>query len=142
MKVRTSIAAAGAAALLGGTGAVLIPAVASAHSSGSSTPVSSGSSHPSLIHKGTWGKAIKVPGTANIGGSAGVSSVSCPSAGNCSAGGQYAHFSGQVVVEQDFVVTETNGVWGQAFEVPGIAALRNGRSAGVASLSCASAGNC
>ena len=32
MKIRTSIAAAGAAVVLGGTGAVLLPAVASAHS--------------------------------------------------------------------------------------------------------------
>ena len=40
---------------------------------------------------GTWGKAAEVPGTAalNGGGYATVNSVSCPSAGNCSAGGSY-----------------------------------------------------
>jgi hypothetical protein len=38
---------------------------------------------------GTWGTAQEVPGTAalNIGGAAQVNSVSCGSAGNCSAGG-------------------------------------------------------
>ncbi|HEY2080324.1 MAG TPA: hypothetical protein VGH53_28690, partial [Streptosporangiaceae bacterium] len=39
-----------------------------------------------------WGKAQEVPGTAalNTGHRAGISSVSCASAGNCSAGGVYA----------------------------------------------------
>ena len=47
---------------------------------------------------GTWHTAIEVPGTAalNQGGDAVLSSVSCASAGNCSAGGFYtdssAHF--------------------------------------------------
>ena len=38
---------------------------------------------------GRWGKAIEVPGLAalNTGGPAGVTSVSCASAGNCAAGG-------------------------------------------------------
>ncbi|HXY43325.1 MAG TPA: IPT/TIG domain-containing protein, partial [Acidimicrobiales bacterium] len=40
---------------------------------------------------GHWGKAEEVPGTAalNAGGQATVDSVSCTSAGNCSAGGAY-----------------------------------------------------
>jgi hypothetical protein len=40
---------------------------------------------------GTWHTAQKVPGTAtlNKGGNAQVYSVSCVSAGNCSAGGYY-----------------------------------------------------
>jgi hypothetical protein len=40
---------------------------------------------------GTWGRAEKVPGTtaANKGGFANVFAVSCPSAGNCGAGGFY-----------------------------------------------------
>jgi hypothetical protein len=38
---------------------------------------------------GTWGTAIEVPGTAalNTGGNAGLYSVSCGAAGNCSAAG-------------------------------------------------------
>ena len=41
---------------------------------------------------GRWGKAIEVPGLGalNTGGHAEVDSVSCASAGNCAAGGDYA----------------------------------------------------
>jgi hypothetical protein len=55
---------------------------------------------------GSWGTAIEVPGTAalNQGGNAGISSVSCASAGNCSAGGDYRdssdHFQAFVVGER------------------------------------------
>ena len=38
---------------------------------------------------GTWGKALEVPGTAQPGPEAEAVSVSCASAGNCSAGGLY-----------------------------------------------------
>lgn len=93
---------------------------------------------------GTWGQAIPVPGleAMNVGGWASVLSVSCASAGNCTAGGGYesdaAHDS------QSFVVTETAGTWGQAIEVPGTAALNVGGGVApeVTSVSCASAGNC
>jgi hypothetical protein len=90
---------------------------------------------------GRWGKAIEVPGTAalNRGGNADISSVSCASAGNCTAGGAYADRSGNF---QAFVVSEVNGRWGKAIEVPGTAALNRGADAGVFSVSCASAGNC
>src|SRR5262249_16448304 len=59
-----------------------------------------------------WGNAIEVPGTAalNAGGTAVVTSVSCPSAGNCTAGGQYADKSG--ISAQAFVADEVNGTWG------------------------------
>ena len=43
-------------------------------------------------HNGDWGKAITVPGLAalnNKDGNAEVSSVSCPAAGTCVAGGDY-----------------------------------------------------
>jgi len=63
--------------------------------------------------------------------------VSCPSAGNCSAGGVYNLGAGQA-----FVVSEVNGRWDTAKEVPGTAALNTGGNAAVQSLSCASAGNC
>jgi hypothetical protein len=45
---------------------------------------------------GTWQAAVEVPGTAalNAGGHAQVNSVSCGSAGNCSAGGVYTDSSG------------------------------------------------
>ena len=89
---------------------------------------------------GTWGKAIEVPGTAtlNKGGNASIYSVSCASAGNCSAGGSYHSEAGA----QAFVVTERNGTWGKAIEVPGSGALNKDAYASLESVSCASAGNC
>jgi len=90
---------------------------------------------------GIWGTAKEVPGTAalNVGGYATVNSVSCATAGNCSAGGNY---QGGTTGEQAFVVTQTNGTWGKAEEVPGTATLNTGGNAAVNSVSCPSAGNC
>ena len=89
---------------------------------------------------GSWGRAVEVPGLGalNTGGSAGVVSVSCGSAGNCAAGGNY---TGRLGHEQGFVADERDGVWGTAIKVPGLAALNKG-NAEVLSVSCASAGNC
>jgi hypothetical protein len=55
---------------------------------------------------GSWGKAIEVPGSAtlNSGGSAHVYTVSCATAGNCAAGGQYADGSSH---RQAFLVNST-----------------------------------
>lgn len=52
-----------------------------------------------------WGKPEEVPGTAalNQGGKGELTSVSCASAGSCSAGGYYAGSSGS----QAFVVSRT-----------------------------------
>jgi len=90
---------------------------------------------------GKWGTAREVPGTAalNTGGGAGIESVSCASAGNCSAGGLFTDSSGH---QQAFAVSQVNGKWGTAIEVPGTAGLNTGGAAQVNSLSCASAGNC
>jgi hypothetical protein len=91
--------------------------------------------------KGSWGKAIEVPGsgTLNAGGDAELSSVSCASAGNCAAGGDYTDGSHRL---QALVVSERNGTWGTAIEVPGSASLNKGGNASVNSVSCALAGNC
>ncbi len=90
---------------------------------------------------GTWGSEIEVPGTAglNAGGDAGITSVSCPSAGTCAAGGYYDDSSN---VEQAFLADEVNGTWGDATEVPGTPALDADGYSSVISISCASAGNC
>ena len=90
---------------------------------------------------GRWGKAIEVPGLAALrkGTDARVVSVSCGSAGNCAAGGFYRYGDSH---QMGFVVSERNGRWAQAIEVPGLAALNGGRYASVYSVSCASAGNC
>ena len=90
---------------------------------------------------GTWGAAEQVPGTAalNQGGHAVTNAVSCAAAGTCSAGGFYFDGSGH---RQAFVVTEVNGTWGTAQEVPGTAALNQGGNAETLSVSCAGAGTC
>ena len=73
--------AAAAAALLAGAA----PAAAQAR-----TPARTAGGARAVAGR-AWGTAEEVPGTAalNAGGNAGVNSVSCPSAGNCSAGGLY-----------------------------------------------------
>src|SRR5215471_11413242 len=90
---------------------------------------------------GTWHTAIEVPGSGalNVDGSAEVRSVSCPSAGNCAAGGGYTDGSGH---GQAFVASEQNGTWHMAIKVPGSGALNKRGEAEVFSVSCASAGNC
>jgi hypothetical protein len=89
---------------------------------------------------GSWGKPEEVPGLAalDIGGGE-VSSMSCPSAGNCSADGWYldTHRHGQ-----GWVANEVNGTWRTAEEIPGLQALNKGWRAEPMSVSCASAGNC
>jgi hypothetical protein len=90
-----------------------------------------------------WGNAIEVPGTALDTGGADVASLSCPSAGNCAAGGSYDVSSSSPIYQpQAFVADEVNGTWRNAIEVPGTAALNTGNAAGVNSVSCASAANC
>jgi len=88
--------------------------------------------------KGIWGHAEEVPGTSKGGGAA-IRSVSCASAGHCSAGGSYLDASGNA---QAFVAGEAKGIWSQAQQVPGIAALNKGGDAEITSVSCARAGNC
>jgi hypothetical protein len=90
---------------------------------------------------GTWQAAIEVPGTGalNTIGNAHVDSVSCASAGNCAAGGTYTSSSGY---RQPFVVSQRNGTWQTAIEVPGASSLNTGGDAFLYSVSCASASYC
>src|SRR6266700_1665534 len=89
--------------------------------------------------KGTWRAPIEVPGTAALNkyAYAWINSVSCTSAGNCSAGGFYANNGLQV-----FVLSQVNGIWHKAIEVPGSAALNRRGGASVQSVSCATSGDC
>ncbi len=89
---------------------------------------------------GSWGNAVEVPGTSSLNVSAAVvESISCNSPGNCGASGLYTTSS----LPEDFVVTETNGTWGDAVEVPGFSTLAIGGSAAIVNpISCSSAGNC
>jgi hypothetical protein len=90
---------------------------------------------------GTWGPAVQVPGTATLdkGGVAQLNSVSCPTAGNCSAGGSYSSSS---TGTQPLVVSEKNGTWGKATPVPGSATLNTGKDMFATDVSCVSPGKC
>jgi len=93
----------------------------------------------SQVH-GTWGTAIEVPNPAALSdGLAVTSSVSCARAGDCSAGGLYTEPSGRV---QAFVINQVHGTWGTAIEVPGTAALNQGGTAEINSVSCTRPGDC
>ena len=143
---RTAIEVPGTAVLnKGGNAQVLSVSCASAGNCGAGGLYTGSSGHQQafVVSKvnGSWHTATEVPGTAalNKGGTAAVYSVSCGSAGNCSAGGTYTGSSGHT---QAFVVSEVNGTWHAAIEVPGTAALNKGGDARIFSVSCASAGNC
>ena len=145
---RTAIEVPGAAALnQGGQAEIASVSCGSAGNCGAGGSYTDNSGHSQAFVvsevNGIWHKAIEVPGTAalNRGGDAEVASVSCGSAGNCSAGGYYQSESTGGPFEA-FVVSEVNGTWHKAIEVPGTAALNRGGDAEVASVSCASAGNC
>jgi len=90
--------------------------------------------------KGSWGTALEVPGTAALNRlNALIVAISCPSAGNCGAGGMYTLSSGH---QQAFVVSEVSGHWRTAVEVPGTAALNRDGYGALTTVSCHAAGNC
>ncbi len=94
---------------------------------------------------GRWGRAAGVPGLGalNLGGTAGVWSLSCGSAGNCAVAGDYYDGDGERPGQrQGFVANEEKGAWTPAIEVPGLGALNQGGTARADAVSCASAGNC
>ena len=90
---------------------------------------------------GVWGRPEEVPGLAALspGGSDYEISLSCASVGSCSARGTYRARTG---VTQSFLVGETRGVWGRAFDVPGIVALDGRHLEQLNAISCGSPGNC
>jgi hypothetical protein len=94
-----------------------------------------------VLSKGQWGAAIKVPGLANHNkdNDAEALALSCPAAGYCTATGSYGDGADH---PQVFVVTELDGKWDNALEVPGLGALNKGGAAFVFAIACALAGNC
>jgi hypothetical protein len=85
---------------------------------------------------GAWGAAELVPDLPAVTNEqSAVTTVSCSSPGDCSAGG----YEGTSVTPQAFVVSEVAGVWGPAEEVPGTV---GDQESIVYSVSCASAGSC
>src|SRR5438067_1293390 len=66
-------------------------------------------------------------------------SLSCPSAGNCSAVGTYADSSGHA---QGLLLTETAGTWAAGVDAVLPANAGSNPDVGLNAVSCASAGNC
>ena len=91
---------------------------------------------------GKWatGNEAKLPAGAISNQLAALDSVSCASAGNCSAVGTYYDNNGQ----EALLLTETAGHWGTGIKatLPSNAAATNRFDTTVASISCPSAGNC
>jgi hypothetical protein len=90
-----------------------------------------------------WGAPHDVPGLAALTGTGGfsrITAVSCKSAGGCTVTGE---FSTSLRGTKAFAVSEVNGTWGNAAEIPGITTLGGGTDAATARVvSCATSGNC
>jgi hypothetical protein len=100
---------------------------------------------------GVWGKAIPPPGLEPLedgANGATIGFLTCTTARFCTAGGEY-----EVGVTDDrsltstgysepFLVTEKNGVWGNAFTPPDFDDLNTGRAASLFSLVCPAADAC
>ena len=101
---------------------------------------SSGHQQPFVVSERNraWGRAEELPGTMalNKAGIAQVSSLSCPSAGNCAAVGGYGPSQGPNRV---LVASEAGGRWGRAMQLPGTPVAD---SIPYPSVSCSSAGYC
>lgn len=94
---------------------------------------------------GTWGSGIRATPPANAGADGDgvrLSSVSCSSAGNCGAVGEYIDTSGGFA-QEGLLLDESGGTWGTGVEavLPGDAASPNA-GAFLYSISCPSAGTC
>ncbi len=90
---------------------------------------------------GTWEPAVEaaMPTGAASSPRPEIDALSCPSAGNCAAVGEYRDSAEN---EQGFLLSESAGVWGTGVEVSlpaNVSSLRNVR---LNRLSCPSAGNC
>ena len=90
---------------------------------------------------GTWAVGVEpsLPANAISGGFVGLDSVSCASAGNCTAVGGYQDRSGNT---QGLLLTETSGTWAVGVEPSLPANAGTNPDASLLSVSCASAGNC
>jgi hypothetical protein len=94
---------------------------------------------------GTWARALAMAMPSGAAANPrtffyGYGGLSCPSIGNCSAGGQY--LVGTSTYE-GFFINEVGGTWQAATEmVLPSGAEMGGRNGGVVAVSCRSAGNC
>ncbi|TML37024.1 MAG: hypothetical protein E6G29_02725, partial [Actinobacteria bacterium] len=104
---------------------------------------SSGHRHGLLLTEtaGTWATGVEASLPANAGSNpaVGLSSVSCASAGNCSAVGDYSDSSGH---HNGLLLSETAGTWATGIEASLPANAGSSLFAFLNSVSCVSAGNC
>ncbi len=94
---------------------------------------------------GTWGTAVEAPLPANVGPNPQVAldRLSCPSAGNCTAVGNYTEPSRNGW--QGFLVGETAGTWSATAIVPSLpanASPNQEERMEIGGISCTSVGNC
>jgi hypothetical protein len=87
--------------------------------------------------KGVWGPIITVPSVTARKTSAYLSSISCPTSGDCSAGGYVTGTGGT----RAFALNEVDGTWGRALEIPGTASYSMIGSR-LESISCTAPGEC
>ncbi|MFL5830956.1 MAG: hypothetical protein ACJ76X_13660, partial [Solirubrobacteraceae bacterium] len=90
---------------------------------------------------GVWAAGLKATPPANVGGNpnAEILFVSCASAGNCTAVGDYEDSSGH---EQGLLLQETAGSWATGVEATPPANAGSNPLSSFSSVSCPSAGNC
>ncbi len=84
-----------------------------------------------------WSAAHQVAGALNTSGDTSIDAISCPSAGNCAAGGEYG--IGNPFFDA-FIVTERGGTWLAAREIAGN--LNTDAGGVVETMSCTSVGDC
>jgi hypothetical protein len=95
---------------------------------------------------GVWSAPATIPGLAalsTVHGSSGSDNnpdLVCTAPGQCLLTGEYS--DGSTVGLAAFVAQETNGVWGSATPVPGLAAFAGKAGTEVDGLSCSSSRNC
>ncbi|HUC57352.1 MAG TPA: hypothetical protein VMA95_08120 [Streptosporangiaceae bacterium] len=96
---------------------------------------------------GVWGHVVPIPGMAELApeitdGDITIGSLSCPSQGNCTTGGDFTNLD-NIDEGQPYLVTEKKGIWQNARSIPGVAALSAAsQAADFAGVACGSAGNC
>ena len=95
--------------------------------------------------KGVWRKLEAIPGLAALGPlGTDITDTTCAAPGYCTVSGSYVTGteSGANVGVSSFVADEVNYTWGKAAQVPNLATLNVGDSAGPSSLACPSPKNC
>jgi hypothetical protein len=128
-------------------GAISCPSPGNCGAGGSYIDAETGDNADSFVVSethGTWGPATEVK-TKILGFNADdgdwITNISCPSVGNCVAGGQDS-VERSALASQVFFVSQTHGTWGEAIPVPGTPKLNQGDQAGIGQITCSSAGSC